>query len=76
MLSGRRALPAGSACAASSVPATGLSLRSLRAGRDLSRPAGALWCGFAGAALVPAGEHLARPGRPVMRVLSCAAPAA
>jgi hypothetical protein len=36
--------PGWSACAASSVPATGLSLRSTRDARDLFRDAGAFWC--------------------------------
>jgi len=56
--------PGLSACAASSVPATGLSLRSPGLARDLSRPRALLCAGFAGAVPVfwPAGKHLGLPG--------------
>ena len=58
-------LPAGSACAASSVPATGLSLRSPRGGqRSFPGRGRSLGAGFAGAVLVPPGNILpARDGR-------------
>jgi len=71
-------LPARSGCAVSLVPATGLSLRSPRVGRDLFPGRGRLLmpaspaqsflggAGFAGAVLlVPAGENIlpARAGR-------------
>ena len=61
-------LPAGSACAASLVPATGLSLRSPRAVRDFSRNAGALWCRLRRRCAGARREtSCAAPGRPVMR---------
>ena len=67
--------PAWSACAATSVPATGLSLRSPRAATDLFPAAGLVVPASPALSLIclsPLGKHLGRPGRPVAGP-SCAA---
>jgi len=66
--------PAWSACAATSVPATGLSLRSPRAATDLFPAAGLVVPASRALSLFlsPLGKHLGRPRRPVAGP-SCAA---